>query len=176
MLQNGAGFKHTFLCVDAGNCVDAVEQNKVMEITVHRYASNSDKTRSIVMIDGTFECYGLEDAYHAEKIYAETRIPSGTYVVDLRTEGSIHPKYLQRFPDDHMGMLWFREVPNFTFCYAHIGNTELHTAGCLLLGAGVSVNGSLHSSELAYFKLYRKVVKAAIENALTITFIDWDME
>ena len=145
-----------------------------MEITVQRYADDDQKTRSLVFIDGVFECYGLEDTFHENKIPDQTRISEGTYRVGLRSAGSIHPKYLQRFPDDHKGMLHILDVPEFEWIYIHIGNTQFHTSGCLLVGAGVSTSGALQSSELAYWNLYKKVVKAAEGAALTITFIDGD--
>ena len=34
----------------------------------------------------------------------------------------------------HKGMLWVRDVPGFEYILIHTGNTDEHTAGCLIVG------------------------------------------
>lgn len=148
-----------------------------MEIVVDRFISDKDTSVSRVSIDGKFECFGLEDEYREDKIPGETRIPAGTYKVDLRTEGGFHNRYGQRYGSSHKGMLHIRNVPNFTYILIHCGNTDEDTAGCLLVGSSANtVEGdmSVSSSRVAYKKFYPKVCTAAGQGDLTITFIDND--
>lgn len=148
-----------------------------MKITVDRFLSDSDSTVSRVSIDGSHECFGLEDEYREEKVPAETRIPAGTYTVGVRTVGGFHPRYSRRFPDIHKGMLHILDVPDFEYILIHCGNTDENTAGCLLVGASVITTPgdmSIGSSAVAYKKFYPKVIDAAIEGNLEIEFIDSD--
>jgi hypothetical protein len=135
-----------------------------MEIKVIRYSSSPDDTLGIVLIDGVFECYSLEDEKRAKKVFGETRIPNGSYNVGLRTEGGHHNKYLSKFPSFHKGMLHVLNVPNFEYILIHIGNDDDDTAGCLLVGDLANNNkiqeGFISSSTQAYVRLYKKVVAA----------------
>ena len=147
-----------------------------MELLVDRITSDDDATLSVVSIDSVFESFGLEDEYREDKIAGETRIPAGRYKVTLRTIGGFNARYTKKFPDFHKGMLWVRDVPNFEYILIHIGNTEENTAGCLLVGQGAMTSGELritHSS-LAYKQLYCKVVEAAANDDLWITYQDSD--
>jgi hypothetical protein len=148
-----------------------------MEILVDRFVSDDDTTISHVMIDGKFECFGLEDEYREDKIAGETRIPAGTYDVRLRREGGHHNKYSRRFPDIHRGMLHIQDVPNFQWILIHCGNTDEDTAGCLLVGSqAITDPGDMKitSSVAAYKRFYPKVVDAAENNDLSITYVDND--
>lgn len=147
-----------------------------MHITVNRIKSNDDATISTVTVDGDLLCFGLEDEYRDEKVAGETRIPAGSYKVGLRTAGSISPRYERKYPEMHEGMLHILDVPGFTYIYIHIGNTDEHTEGCLLIGNGVNINDEyrISNSEPAYRKLYAHVIQAALDGNLTIEFIDSD--
>ena len=148
-----------------------------MKITVDRFISDDDSTISRVLIDGVYECFGLEDEYREVKVSKETRIPAGLYKVGARTEGGFHGRYANRYPDFHKGMLHILDVPNFTWILIHSGNTDEHTAGCLLVGTTANTterNMSIGSSRLAYEKFYPKVIDAAIDGTLEIEFIDSD--
>ncbi len=148
-----------------------------MKIDVDRFISDEDTTISRVIVDGQFLCFGLEDEYREEKVVGETRIPAGTYRVTLRTEGGFHERYAKRFSGMHRGMLHIREVPNFKFILIHCGNTDEHTAGCLLVGMQANTepgNMSVISSTFAYKNFYPLVVDAAERDDLSITFTDND--
>jgi len=148
-----------------------------MVILVDRFISDNDSTISKVMVDGNFVCFGLEDEYREEKVSKETRIPAGTYRVTLRTEGSHHSRYSNKFPDFHKGMLHVRDVPNFKWILIHIGNTDEDTDGCLLVGSqAITDPGEMKiiSSTVAYKRFYSMVVDAAANNTLSITFLDND--
>ena len=148
-----------------------------MEITVDRFISDSDTTVSRVLIDGNFQCFGLEDEYREEKLAEETRIPSGRYSVRLRTSGGFHRRYSRRYGAMHRGMLHIQDVPNFTFILIHCGNTDEDTAGCLLVGTDATTQAGemrVNRSRAAYESLYPLVVDAADRGELTIAFKDND--
>ena len=149
-----------------------------MNIEVLRFSSQSQTTLSAILIDGKFECYGLEDCHREEKVQGETRIPAGKYAITLRTEGGFHYRYQEKFPLFHEGMLWVRDVEGFEFILIHIGNTKKDTEGCLLVGEGLNNNkigkGMVSSSTGAYTALYKKVVSSAVLGELTIEYKDLD--
>lgn len=140
-----------------------------MHLQVLRFSDSGDSTNGILvelLPDGReFLCYTLEDEHRDKKVMAETRIPEGTYDITLRTVGGHHAKYSKRFPDIHEGMLWVRNVPNFEYILIHCGNTDEHTAGCLLLGDSQENNqlmedGFIGKSTQAYKRVYPKILKA----------------
>ena len=162
-----------------------------MELEVIRISSESDSTYGILLevdrlspaphAEGfrckrTFLGYTLEDEYRDEKKYGETRIPNGTYKLGLRKEGGYHSKYSKRFSDFHIGMLHVLDVPNFEYILIHCGNTDEHTAGCLLVGDSqennqIQENGFIGKSTQAYRRIYTRIAEA-IEcgKQVTITY------
>ena len=148
-----------------------------MIITVDRFISDSDTTLSNVLVDGRWQCFGLEDEYRENKVPGETRIPAGTYTVGLRKGGGFNARYARRYASAHQGMLQALDVPGFEYILIHSGNTDQDTAGCLLVGAGAMAtygNMSLLHSRDAYWKLYRSVIDAALADTLRIGFEDND--
>jgi hypothetical protein len=149
----------------------------LIKLTLERFASDDDTTIGALYLDGRFFCFTLEDEYRLEKVSAETRIPAGVYNIALRNEGSMTKRYGQKFPGLHKGMLHLENVPGFEWIYLHIGNTDKHTAGCILLGAGARAKPgdmSIQSSKDAYLEFYLAVVPAAELNQLYIEIIDRD--
>lgn len=149
-----------------------------MKLQVVRFQKGSDATNGMLFIDGEFECYTLEDEYRDVKVMGETCIPEGTYDVKLRTEGGFHNRYTAKYGDFHKGMLHVQDVPNFEFILIHTGNTDEHTAGCLLLGETSQdldrgKDGFIGASTVAYKKAYPKILKE-IEagNLVTIEYIN----
>lgn len=141
-----------------------------MKLRVDRYLSTPNATLGKLFIDDVFECYTLEDEFRAVKVKKETRIPDGTYLIKLRTEGSHHIHYAQKFPDIHKGMLWLQNVPGFQFILIHIGNTEEDTEGCLLVGSDRDEKTmTLQRSTVAYRKMYPKVADAIEKGEVWIT-------
>ena len=155
-----------------------------MELEVLRVSSQDDSTNGILFdITGgqrKFLCYTLEDEHRETKVMAETRIPTGTYRITLRTVGGHQSRYIKKYGDMHKGMLWVRNVPNFEYILIHTGNTDEHTAGCLLVGDSQQANfgdsnGFVGSSTQAYKRIYPPIA-AALEagEEVTITYIDYD--
>lgn len=139
-----------------------------MNILVSRYKHEVDFTIGKLFVNNKFECFTLEDESRNKKVMHETRIPEGTYKIELRTFGGHHEKYKVKFPF-HKGMLWVKDVPNFKDILIHIGNTDEDTSGCLLLGTQVDERkGRLIQSTVAYISLYQKVL-AAIESGEEVT-------
>ncbi len=148
-----------------------------MKLLVERFTSDDDTTLSAVYLDGDFQCFGLEDEFREEKVVSETRIPSGTYKIGVRTTGGFHSRYSQKYSDIHQGMLHVLDVPGFEYILIHVGNTDENTAGCLLVGTGARAGEgdmSIQSSRLAYKKLYAKVIEAAKQGSLKIEYTDRD--
>jgi len=138
-----------------------------MELEVIRFSSGTDSTNGI-LIDKTnnkFLAYTLEDEYRDEKKFGETRIPEGTYKLGLRKVGGYHTKYSKRFSDIHIGMLHVLDVPNFEYILIHCGNTDEHTAGCLLVGDSqennqITKDGFIGKSTQAYKRIYPDIANA----------------
>jgi hypothetical protein len=129
------------------------------------------------MVDGKFFCYVCEDEKREVKIKGETRIPVGTYKIELRDEGGMTKRYEAKFPGLHRGMLWLRHVPGFEWVYIHIGNTDDHTEGCLLVGYGANrTNGenTVSRSTDAYKDLY-KIILSAIAAGELVEIAIWEM-
>jgi len=135
-----------------------------VKLTVVRTQFGTDATNGILLVDGVFENYTLEDQYQAVKVMHETCIPEGTYEIKFRTVGGFHEKYKTRYGNSHYGMLHLQDVPNFTYILIHAGNTDEHTSGCLIVGEtqqdlDLSDDGFIGHSGKAYSKLYNKVAK-----------------
>ena len=126
-------------------------------------------------------CYTLEDQYQTKKVMQETRIPAGKYEIKYRKEGGFHKRYNERYPDIHRGMLHVTNVPNFKWILIHVGNTDEHTAGCLLLGDTqennqIKTNGFIGKSSQAYVRVYDKIANALdMGEKVTITYYDFDI-
>ena len=162
-----------------------------MELEVIRISSGTDSTNGVLLEldryapaphEEGFRCkreflaYTLEDEYREEKKYGETRIPNGTYKLGLRKVGGYNDKYSKRFSDIHIGMLHVLNVPGFEYILIHCGNTDEHTAGCLLVGDSqennqITKDGFIGKSTQAYKRIYPKIAEA-IEcgEEVTITY------
>lgn len=151
---------------------------------MYRLASKSDSTLGALFLQKSngnkkYLCFTLEDEYREKKLAAETRIPAGKYEITLRTEGGYHARYSTRFADIHKGMLWIRSVPNFEYILIHCGNTEEHTAGCLLVGYApkrvTGGNHELYHSTQAYFDVYPQIAEVLdAGGTASIEIIDFD--
>jgi len=154
-----------------------------MKLEVLRISSQDDSTNGILfdVTEGRkFLCYTLEDEYRETKVMSETRIPAGTYKITLRKVGGFHGRYEAKYGEMHKGMLWVRDVPGFEYILIHTGNTDEHTAGCLLVGDSqqnniIKADGFIGSSTAAYKRIYPPIA-AALEagEEVTITYTDYD--
>ena len=162
-----------------------------MELEVIRISSGSDSTNGVLLeldrlspaphAEGyrckrTFLAYTLEDEQRDKKVYGETRIPNGTYELGLRKVGGYNEKYSKRFSGIHIGMLHVLNVPGFEYILIHCGNTDEHTAGCLLVGDSqennqITKDGFIGKSTQAYKRIYPRIAEAIdCGEKVTITY------
>ena len=155
-----------------------------MKYEVLRTSSGKDSTSGLLFEVSqnkrTFLAYTLEDEQRDVKVWGETRIPAGTYKLKLRTEGGFHNKYASKYGNFHKGMIHVQDVPGFEYILWHTGNTDEHTAGCLILGNSqtnnrIAKDGFIGSSVDAYKFVYPRVV-SAIEAGIDVEveYIDYD--
>ena len=160
-----------------------------MIFEVIRFSSGTDSTNGMLLeviergndIDGLWQqkkflAYTLEDEQRDKKVFGETRIPDGDYKLGLRKVGGYHARYTKRFPHIHIGMLHVLDVPGFEYILIHCGNTDEHTAGCLLVGDSqennqITKDGFIGKSTQAYKRIYPRIAEA-IEcgEEVTITY------
>ena len=155
-----------------------------MRLQVLRFSSQADCTHGLLFeiseIGKRFLCYTLEDEHRVLKVRGETRIPAGIYNIKLRTEGGFHQRYDKKYPGIHRGMLHDVDVPGFEYIIIHTGNTDEHTAGCLIVGDSQENNlilrdGFVGKSVNAYKRIYPSIAKAIAEGEeVTIEYIDFD--
>lgn len=139
-----------------------------MHLTIVRFKSNTIATIGKLFIDGKFECYTLEDEYRAVKVHGETRIPAGTYRVDLRISPKFTPVYGHK-------MLWIKDVPGFEYVLFHKGNTDKDTMGCVLVGKTFEKD-TITQSKLAYDVFYKKVSDEVNSGRpVNVTLVDYDL-
>ena len=149
-----------------------------MKLEVIRFSSGTDSTNGILLevieqgndIDGLWQqkkflAYTLEDEQRDTKVFGETRIPNGDYKLGLRKVGGYHARYTKRFPHIHIGMLHVLNVPGFEYILIHCGNTDEHTAGCLLVGDSqennlITKDGFIGKSTQAYKRIYPRIAEA----------------
>lgn len=137
-----------------------------MYLLALRYNSDVDHTNSVLLVDGKYECDGLEDEYRKIKVPGETRIKDGIYPIRFRKVGGFHQRYLKRFGSYfHKGMLEICNVPNFKYVLIHILNTDKETDGCYGVGYANRNNANwICNSTIAYKKLYPKVRNALLRD------------
>lgn len=147
-----------------------------MKIEVIRYNHDTESTSGIMAVNCHFSCFTLEDQRQPEKVKGETRIPDGTYKVELRKELSGLTKTYRDKYDWFTWHLHIKDVPGFQYIYIHIGNSDKHTDGCLLVADRAwndpkDYNAYQTSSTSAFKRIYEEV-RAAIESnePVTITY------
>ena len=130
-----------------------------MKLTLNRKFKGQTYTIGDLSIDGKFFCNTIEDAVRElpatcpdtprgrsctckEKVYAKTASPAGTYKVTLQYS----PRYKKKMP-------YLHDVPHFLGILIHSGNTEVDSAGCIIVGKN-TVKGKVLESRTTFQKLY----------------------
>lgn len=118
-----------------------------MKLLLQREPSTKNSTPGKLFIDGTFECYTLEDIVRARgvKVYGQTAIPAGTYQV-LLTQS---PRFKRVLP-------LLLNVPGFEGIRIHPGNKAEDTDGCILVGDAPAPDW-LGQSKVAFDRLFSKL-------------------
>lgn len=143
-----------------------------MEIKVKRIARKEAYTIGKMYVDGAYVCDTLEDKDRGltsnmsvaqicgVKIKGETAIPTGRYLVDMKT---VSPRFGGRaqyqFCKGRLPRLC--NTPGFQGVLIHCGNSAKDTDGCILVGLNKAV-GQVLNSTAAFRKLY-PIMKAADE-------------
>ena len=119
----------------------------VKKVDVKRVGDNGETSLGVIYLDGIAICGSIEDQEQKErKIDSETRVSNGVYRLALRAEGGFHKRYTEKYAKKgsewHKGMLciynaagWRLNCPDgktFRYVLVHLGNTDDHTASCLL--------------------------------------------
>lgn len=142
-----------------------------MNLTVKRQPSKNGTTLGELFIDGSFECYTLEDEIREIpgkpvlewKVHGKTAIPSGTYNVII----SASPHFKRNLPE-------ILSVPGYVGVRIHPGNYAIDTEGCLLVGNHQDpVACCVLNSRDAFDSLYPKI-ELAISNKepVMITYLN----
>lgn len=137
-----------------------------MKVDVVRYGFGADCTLGLLLIDGIFHCYTLEDEVRTKKVYGETCIPEGKYILGLKVFGSMHDRYLARYGNDfHKGMIEVMGVPGFSDILIHVGNDDDDTAGCLLVGYTTVMpkRNFVGYSRMAYEAVYPIIMQGILD-------------
>ena len=143
-----------------------------MEIKVKRKWKKEAYTIGKMYIDGEYVCDTLEDKDRGlisnmsvaqicgVKVHGETAIPTGRYLVDMKT---VSPRFGGRaqyqFCRGRLPRLC--NTVGFQGVLIHIGNTAKDTDGCILVGENKAV-GQVLNSTATFRKVYAKL-KAADE-------------
>jgi hypothetical protein len=153
-----------------------------MKLEVARISSQSDSTLG-ALFDTTsgrkFLGFTIEDEAREVKVQGETRIPAGTYDIQLRTVGGFHQRYGAKYGTMHKGMLHVQNVPGFEYILIHCGNTDDNTEGCLLVGntsqENLTRSGLIGESVNAYKRIYPSIANALVNGeSVSITYVDYD--
>jgi hypothetical protein len=94
-----------------------------MELKLVRDEFTDQSTSGKLYVDGTFQCFCLEDPIREHKVAGDTAIPYGKYAVIV--------SWSNRF---HRLMPLLVDVPGFSGIRIHSGNTSADTEGCILVG------------------------------------------
>lgn len=119
-----------------------------MNLLLNRDTLGEKSTTGELSINGTFECFVLEDTARAVKIHGKTCIPAGKYRVTIT--------HSLRF-DRELPLL--NDVSGFAGIRIHPGNSDKDTEGCLLPGVTRSKD-FVGSSRLAFEGLFAKLKDA----------------
>lgn len=133
-----------------------------------RESFTDTSTEGKLFVNGTFECYTLEDYDREiekgnEKVYGKTAIPRGIYNIDI----TFSNHFKKRLP-------LLINVPNFEGIRIHAGNTSEDTEGCILVGSkNINVDDDfIGSSREAFNKLMGKIEESILnQEIVTIEII-----
>ena len=138
-----------------------------MELNLKRIARKKGYTIGRLFIDGKYFCDTLEDTDRGlsqsapyasnkrKKIKGETAIPTGKYRVTLDVRSQrFGSRSDYQFCNGYLPRLI--NVPCFEGVLIHIGNTDKHTEGCILVGQN-KVVGMVVNSKDTFVRLYKRL-------------------
>lgn len=131
-----------------------------MELKLVRDKTQGNSTTGKLYVNGTFECYTLEDEVRNKKLLGITAISTGKYKVII----DMSNRFKRLLP-------LLIDVPNFAGVRIHPGNTSADTEGCILVGQSIQlINGQsfLNASRVAFNKLFNKMQESKDKITLEI--------
>lgn len=166
------------------------------EIFVNRQKGQKDWTLSTFNSDdNSIKGVGVEDEKRDVKVFGETRIGAGTYILSLTNS----PKFSKEYYRDDKGNLMLAKdwnvakpevkaifkfphelitvngVENFDRILWHWGNTDLDTNGCYIVGSVFGKtkgrDGVLNSRK-KYTEIYPLIFRAIKSGIVKVTYID----
>src|SRR5688572_21841057 len=122
-----------------------------MDLVLQRLEADETCTIGELSINGTFECWTLEDVVRADgiKIAGETAIPAGTYTIEI----SQSPRFGRLMP-------LLVNVNGFVGIRIHWGNDPGDTDGCILVGRQ-RAHRRILESRAAFDILFAKLQEAS---------------
>lgn len=151
-----------------------------MELKVERRFKGEKYTIGKLFIDGVYFCDTLEDPDRGltkdmpledikkMKVYGETAVPRGKYVVRLDIQSPKYAKSAEWFAFNKGYMPRVMDIPAWEGVLIHSGNKPEDTLGCLLVGEN-KVKGQVINSKATFKKLYY-VLKGA-KDEITIEYV-----
>lgn len=132
-----------------------------MKLLLQRLEFQPTRTFGALSIDGTFQCWTLEDVVREPgvKVFGQTAIPFGEYRVALTRS--------ERFQRVLPLLL---AVPNFYGVRIHAGNTEADTEGCILVGTDRLATG-IGRSRVALDGLLAKMRARPLTEPVTLSIV-----
>ena len=141
-----------------------------MKLLLDRIYKGPNYTIGKLYINGIYECDTLEDVdrgltsqmlldeIKAKKIYGNTAIPTGTYIVNMNT---VSPKFKDRiWAKPYNGILpRLEKVLGYEGVLIHVGNKAEDTLGCILVGEN-KVKGQVINSTATFYELMTVLLKA----------------
>lgn len=149
----------------------------IVNVELRTVAQNNKYTIGKLYIDGKYYCDTIEDTVRdlpekcpytvkgqackcKEKVYAKTAIPAGIYEIKMTYSN----KFKRVLP-------LLMDVPHFIGIRIHRGNTEIDSAGCIIIGEN-KVKGKVINStqyEVDIVKKFNKYVQEGKKILITIT-------
>ncbi len=127
-----------------------------MKLSLLRYDSGPKATLGTLAVNGSFQCYTLEDVVRETsepvekwKVPGKTAIPRGTYRVVI--------DFSNRFGKPLPHVL---DVPGYTGVRIHPGNTSEDTEGCILVGGKPTGPDFIPNSRQTFNKLFSMLEQA----------------
>ena len=151
---------------------------ETLELLVDRKYKKETYTIGNLYVDGEWFCNTLEDKdrglkssmsleeVERLKVYAETAIPTGRYVVRMDV---VSPKYnrVKWYKDNFGGrMPRLENVKGFSGVLIHPGTTAVDSAGCIIVGLNKK-KGNVLESRATFTKLW-KILEEAYKSKKTI--------
>lgn len=121
-----------------------------MIIRLERDVLTPEFTLGNLLIDGTPECFTVEDAVREVKVHGKTAIPAGRYQVIITNS----PRFKRPLP-------LLLNVPGFEGIRIHPGNDAGDTEGCILPGKVRTVDGVAQSRD-AFIALHQQIADALV--------------